>query len=392
MSTIQIARETHLASLRRGLGEFPVLGLVGPRQVGKSTLLGQLCTAWDGPTHRFDMEDPRVQARLGDPIFALEPLRGLVVIDEVQRAPSLFPALRVLADRPDRPASFVVSGSASPHLLRLGAESLAGRIQWQELPGFRVGEIPGPIDRLWLRGGYPRATLAETDASAFRYLSALARAHVERDLPDIGFRLPPETIRRFWTMVAHYHGQAWNGAELARAFGVAESTVRHHLDMLAGTFLVRRLRPWFANIGKREVKAPKVYLADTGLLHHLLEIRNEEALLSHPKVGASWEGFVIEQLIARLGVDRDECWYWGVHSGAELDLLVVRGGRRIGFEIKRTSSPSVTPSVRSALEALSPERIDIVHAGTETYPMAPKVRAVAMNRIMNDIGPFDSGG
>lgn len=382
-------RPRHLAILRARLQEFPILGVVGPRQVGKSTLLREFSSTWDGARHHFDMEDPRAQARLADPMLALESLRGLVIIDEVQRAPTLFPTLRVLADRPARPASFIVSGSASPHLLRLGAESLAGRIDWHELSGFDLPEAGDDLPRLWLRGGYPRALLAPNDAAAFRYLAALARAHVERDLPDLGFRLAPETIRRFWTMVAHYHGQTWNGAELARAFGVAESTVRHHLDMLVGTFLVRQLRPYFANGGRREVKSAKVYLSDTGLLHHLLGMRDEEGLLSHPKVGASWEGFAIEQVVARLGATRDECWFWGVHSGAELDLLVVRGRRRLGFEIKRSSSPRVTPSLRSALEALAPDRIDVVHPGPETFPLAPGIRALSLSRLRQDLDPLE---
>jgi predicted AAA+ superfamily ATPase len=387
--TPSIPRTPHLASLRAHLDEFPVVGLVGPRQTGKSTALRQLAASWPDPAWHFDMEDSRVQARLSDPILALDGLRGLVVLDEVQRAPALFPALRVLADRPGRPASFVVSGSASPHMLRLGAESLAGRIHWHELPGLSLDEIDGEADRLWLRGGYPRAFLAPNDGAAARYVAALTRAHIERDLPDLGFRLPRETTRRFFTMVAHLHGDRWNGAELARAFGVAESTVRHHLDMLSGSLLLRRLRPWFTNTGKREVKAPKVYLSDTGLLHHLLGIRSAEDLLSHPKVGASWEGFAIEQVTARLGVERDACWFWAVHSGAELDLLVVRGRRRWGFEVKRTSSPTLTPSIRSALEVLAPERIDIVHAGPDTFPLAPRVRALALSRLRTDLGPLD---
>ncbi|MCK6528433.1 ATP-binding protein [Myxococcota bacterium] len=383
-----IPRRRHVDHLRLLLQEFPVVGILGPRQVGKTTLARQVAVHEGGPVHFFDLEDPRDVARLADPVLALEPLEGLVILDEVQRVPDLFRVLRVLADRPSAPARFLLSGSASPPFLRQTSESLAGRVAYHELTGLALDEVAGDGDRLWLRGGFPRAFLATTDAAAFRWLGALVRTHVERDLPELGLRLAPETIRRFWTMLAHYHAQIWNGAELARAFSVSESTVRNYLDVLVGTLMVRRLSPWHANMGKREVRSPKVYLADTGLLHRLLAVFDREDLLSHPKVGASWEGFALDQVVARLGAEHEECFFWAVHTGAELDLLVVRGGLRLGFEFKRTSAPHLTPSMRSALTVLGLERLDVVHAGPDTFPLAPKVRAVAMARLLQDLDPL----
>jgi predicted AAA+ superfamily ATPase len=374
--------------LQQHLDEFAVVAMIGPRQVGKTTLARQLVAAWSGPARIFDLEDPRALARLADPMLTLENLGGLVVLDEVQRLPEIFPILRVLADRPGTPARFLLTGSASPELLRQVSESLAGRVVYQEIGGLDIGEIDGDIHRRWLRGGYPRAWLAPTDAAASRWLDALIRAQVERDLPAMGMRLPSPMIRRFWTMVGHSSGQTWNGAEVARALAIPEGAVRHHLDMLCGTFLVRRLRPWFTNLGKREVRSPKVYVADSGVLHRLLGIRHEEDLLSHPKVGASWEGFVLEQVVARLGVSWDDCWFWGVHTGAELDLLITHGSRRLGFEFKRTSSPTVTPSMRSALEVLELEQLDLVVPGDETFQLAPRIRAVGLNTLWSTLQPL----
>lgn len=382
-----LTRHHALFHVRQLLDEFVAVGLVGPRQVGMTTLARQIAAEWAGPTHLFDLEDPRAQARLADPMLALESLTGLIVLDEIQRAPDLFPVLRVLADRPDAPARFLLTDSASPEFLRQSSESLAGRIAYHELSGLRLDEVDD-LDRLWLRGGYPRAWSAPSDAAAFRWIEALVRAQVERDLPAMGMRLPPESMRRFWTMVGHYTGQTWNGAELARALGVPEASVRRHLDLLCGTFLIRRLRPWFTNSGKREVRAPKVYVADAGVLHHLLGIRDQEGLLSHPKVGASWEAFGLEQVVAQLDASWDECFFWGVHTGAELDLLVVRGERRIGFEFERTSSPAITPSMRSALEVLDLERLDVIVPGRDVYPLASRVRAVGLAAIGTALDPL----
>ena len=290
--------------------------------------------------------------------------------------------LRVLADRPDTPARFLILGSASPELIRASAESLAGRVAHHELPGLGLAEVgEAHWQQCWLRGGYPPSFLASDDRASLRWRQELIRTLLERDLPALGLRLPAETLRRFWQMLAHYHGQIWNGAELARAFGVSEKTVRHYLDLLVSTYMVRVLHPWHANLAKRQVRSPKVYIADPGLLHALLGLGDLPELTGHPKVGASWEGFAIAAIIAALGARREECSFWGLHTGAELDLLVVRGQRRLGFEIKLTDTPRITPSVRSALEHLDLERIYLVHAGAHHFPLAERVDALPLRAL-----------
>ncbi|MCG8457081.1 MAG: ATP-binding protein, partial [Holophagales bacterium] len=310
-------------------------------------------------------------------------------IDEVQRRPDLFPILRVLADRPGAPARFLILGSASPHLIQQSSESLAGRISYHELDGLNLEEAGTEhADRLWIRGGFPRSFLGRDEADSFRWRRDFVRTFLERDLPLLGSQVPAGTIGRFWTMLAHRHGDLWNASELARSFGVSDSTVRRYLDLLIGTFVVRQLRPWHANLGKRQVKSPKVYLSDSGLLHALLNLPERIDVEAHPKLGASWEGFWIENLVARLGVGRDECFFWATHAGAELDLMVVRGRKRLGFEINRTSSPRITRSMRAALESLELDRLDLVHGADETFPLAENVRAVAARRLWHDVEPL----
>ena len=376
-----IPRDTHVATVSRLLDQFPVVALLGARQVGKTTLAGMVAAKY-ADTTRFDLEDPRDETRLAAPMLALEPLRGLVVLDEIQRRPDLFPLLRVLADRPGIPARFLILGSASPELIRASAESLAGRVAHHELPGLGLAEVgEAHWQQCWVRGGYPRSFLAGDDQASLRWRQELIRTLLERDLPALGLRLPAETLRRFWQMLAHYHGQIWNGAELARAFGVSEKTVRHYLDLLVSTYMVRILPPWHANLGKRQVRSPKVYIADPGLLHALLGLGNLSDLTGHPKVGASWEGFAIAAITAALGARHEECSFWALHTGAELDLLVARGQRRLGFEIKLTDSPRITPSVRSALEHLDLERLYLVHAGEHRFPLAERVEALPLRAL-----------
>jgi predicted AAA+ superfamily ATPase len=381
-----IRRDDHLRRLTGLLREFPVVGLVGPRQVGKTTLAHALARGWRGAVTYLDLESSADLARLADPALALGPLRGLVVIDEFQRRPDLLAVLRVLADRPRRPARFLVLGSASPDLIRGSSETLAGRIAYHELSGFSLAEVdPARLGALWLRGGFPRSFVARTEPASWRWRQQFIRTFLERDLPALGLRLGADTLHRFWAMLAHYHAQVWNASELARAFGVADTTVRGYLDLLASAFMVRLLMPWSENLAKRQVKAPKVYLRDTGLLHALLGIRTATDLERHPKVGASWEGFMVSEVIQRLGAEPRECHFWATHGGVELDLLVVRGRRRLGFEFKRTSGPSVTRSMHVALADLRLERLDVIHAGESTFPLAPKIRAVAARRILVDL-------
>lgn len=383
-----IARDSHVIAVRGLLARNPVVALLGARQVGKTTLARELA----GATRRsefFDLERAADVARLTDPELALGPLRGIVVLDEIQRRPDLFPALRVLADRPRTPARFLVLGSAAPELLRQGSESLAGRIAFHELPGLALTEVgANALNRLWLRGGFPRAFTARSTSESAAWRRDFVRTFLERDVPQLGIGIPSATLERFWSMLAHYHGQIWNASEFGRSFGVSHHAVRRYLEALEGTFMLRVLRPWAENLAKRQVKSPKVYVRDSGLLHTLLDIDDSHHLERHPKVGASWEGFVVEALIQRLGARADQCYFWATHSGAELDLLVIDGARRFGFEVKRTTAPGVTPSMRHALSDLGLTRLDVVHAGAETFPLAPSVRAVAAHRLLEDVEPL----
>jgi uncharacterized protein len=376
-----IHRAHHVAVVRQLLSEQPVVALLGARQVGKTTLARQVARTYGTSVEYFDLESNRDLAKLADPQLALEPLRGLVVLDEVQRRPDIFPTLRVLADRP-RGARFLVLGSASPELLRQTSETLAGRIAFHELDGLSLGEVGSRrASDLWLRGGFPRAFTAKTLGSSLRWRHDLVSTYLERDLPQLGIRVPGTTLRRFWSMLAHVHGQTVNWSELGRSMAVSDATIRHYVDLLAGTFMVRVLAPWHENLSKRQVKAPKVYIRDSGILHTLLDIESMRALEHHPKIGASWEGFCIESLLAQLGARPEQCYFWATHSGAELDLLVMAKGRRRGFEIKRTVSPRVTPSMQVALHDLKLDSLDVIHAGPDTFPLAPKIRAVSLARL-----------
>lgn len=384
---MDVRRLRHLRRLTLLLRESPVVALLGARQIGKSTLARQLVAARRGPTTWFDLENPEDLARLADPGLELRPRRGLVVLDEIQRLPNVFPLLRVLADRPRTPARFLVLGSASPELLRQTSETLAGRVAFHELDGFDVGEVPD-LDRLWLRGAFPRSYLARSGAASRRWRDDFLRTFLERDLPGLGSTVAPATLRRFWTMLAHWHGQLWNGAEFGRAFGVAHTTVRRYLDLLTSVFVVRQLPPWHANVAKRQVRSPKVYVGDSGILHALLGLTTREALVSHPKVGASWEGFVVRQITHLLAARPDQCFHWSTHSGAEIDLLVVAGNRRYGFEVKRTEAPRLTASMRSAMETLDLQRLDVVHAGRRLYKLAPRVRALPAAQLTAELRPL----
>ncbi|HSB80743.1 MAG TPA: ATP-binding protein [Candidatus Methylomirabilis sp.] len=383
-----IPRPTHQQALRTLLRQFPVVALIGARQVGKTTLAREIASARRSAT-AFDLERPADLARLASPELALAPLRGLVILDEIQRRPDLFPTLRVMADRPRRPAAFLVLGSASPPLLHQASESLAGRIAYYELPPLSLWETgPATFGRRWLRGGFPRAFLAATDAQSLAWREEFIRTFLERDLPQLGVTIPALTLRRFWAMLAHYHGRIWNGAELGRAFGVAHTTVRRYLDLLTGGFVVRQLSPWHANLGKRQVKTPKVYIADSGLLHALLGLETQDALESHPAVGASWEGFALEMVTGLLRARPEDCYFWATHMGAELDLLVRRGTVTLGFEFKRTDTPALTRSMRVALEDLRLDHLYVVHPGADTFPLAPQVTAVALPQAPSVLRPL----
>ena len=378
MTAPMIIRTILLNEVLGALGRAPAVILLGPRQVGKTTLARSLVAP--GSPQYLDLEDPVVESRLDDPMTLLSGLRGLVVIDEVQRAPRLFQTLRVLLDREDAPAKFLLLGSASPALLRQSSESLAGRVEIVEMGGFTLDETGfDEQTALWLKGGFPRAHLAPDEPASMVWRRDFIRTVIERDLPQLGAAVSSPALMRFWAMLAHLHGQAWNAAEPARALGVNESTVRRYLDLLTQLYLVRQLQPWHANLAKRQVKAPKVYIRDSGLLHQALGIADPVSLLLHPRCGASWEGFVIEQIlrIAR----PDHAWFWATHAGAELDLLIEKGGRRVGVEVKRTDAPRLTPSMRTALSDLALDALYVVYPGTQRYRMAARVEAVPLQAL-----------
>ena len=384
-----IERKQEVETIQGLLRRHPAVGIIGARQVGKTTLARLLIGKTKGPSSYLDLENPEDLARLADPMLALKGLEGIVVIDEIQRQPNLFPVLRVLVDRPKSATRFLILGSASPDLLRQSAETLAGRIFYHELGGFSLEEV-GVENHMqrWLRGGFPRSYLARTLGESDEWRRGFTRTFLERDLPQLGISIRSTTLRRFWTMLANYHGQIWNASEFGRSFGVADTTVRNYLDLLTSALVIRQLSPWHENISKRQVKAPKIYIADSGVLHTLVGLKTLKDLEGHPKVGASWEGFVLEQVTYRLAARADECFFWATHGGAELDLLVVRGQQRLGFEIKRTTSPQITPSMRYALSDLKLRSLDVIHAGEKTFPMDKKIRAVALMRLLLDIKPL----
>lgn len=370
-----VKRLALLSQIRHALRRSRVVALIGPRQSGKTTLARQIVPP-DSPRY-FDLEEPTSLARLAEPMTALAPLRGVIVIDEVQRRQDLFPMLRVLADRRPLSARFLILGSASPELLRQSSESLAGRMETITLPGFTLAEVGArALNRHWLRGGFPRSFLARTHEDSLRWRNEFIQTFLERDLPQLGVSIPAQALRRFWAMVAHYHGNIWNAAEPARSLGVSEPTVRRYLDLLTGVFLVRQLPPWHENLGKRQVKAPKVYVRDSGLLHALLGVRTDAELLHHPKCGASWEGYAIEEALNL--VQPDDAYFWATHQGAELDLLLLKDGRRFGMEIKRTDAPTLTPSMRIALDDLRLEHLIVLYPGMRRYPLSARVTAVPL--------------
>ena len=373
-----IPRPALRSRIRAALRRSRVVALVGPRQCGKTTLARDI--AQSGRANYFDLEDPASLVRLDQPMTVLAALRGLVVIDEVQRRPDLFPVLRVLADRRPLPARFLILGSASPALLRQSSESLAGRIEMIDMRGFSLAEVgEHNLARHWQRGGFPPSYVARSQAASAAWRSAFMRSFLERDIPQLGVAIPAQALRRFWTMLAHYHGGIWNAADPARSLGVAESTARRYLDVLTGVYMVRQLAPWHENLGKRQVKSPKVYVRDTGLLHQLLGIQSRDDLLAHPKCGASWEGYAIEEAIAVC--EPEEAYFWATHQGAELDLLLIGNGRRLGIEAKHADAPAMTRSMHIALKDLRLDHLTVLYPGTQAYPLAERVSVVPVTAL-----------
>lgn len=374
-----IDRLSDLSLVRAALRRSRVVALLGPRQCGKTTLARQFVLP--DSLNYFDLEDPQSLARLSEPDIALRPLSKLVVIDEIQRRPDLFPLLRVLADRTPLPSRFLILGSASTDLLRQSSETLAGRLETIPLEGFRLSDLGAfAQNRHWLRGGFPLAYTPRRESDSVSWRRQFLQTFLERDIPQLGIEIPAIALRRFWNMVAHYHGQIWNAAELARALAVNESTVRRYLDLMAGVFMVRQLAPWFENLGKRQVKSPKVYVRDSGLLHSLLGITNRRDLEYHPKVGASWEGYAVEEVLKSFRPD--EAYYWATYNGAELDLLLFKNGRRIGIECKRADAPALTPSMRTALADLRLDHLYVLYPGDKTYALDKKVEVMPLAKFV----------
>jgi predicted AAA+ superfamily ATPase len=371
-------RPIFLEKIAAALKRSPVAALLGPRQCGKTTLARMF--AEGKPVTFFDLESAPDQRRLENPELVLGALKGLVVLDEIQKIPSLFEVLRVLVDRPENRAHFLILGSASPEIIRNVSETLAGRVEFIEVAGFDLLETGAETyEALWLRGGFPRSFLSDSETDSLAWREGFIRTFLERDLPQIGINIPSPAMRRFWTMLAHYHGQTWNASELSRSMGLSDKTVRNYLDLLTGAFMIRQLQPWYENLSKRQVKSPKIYFRDTGLLHSLLDIEDKHALLGHPKVGASWEGFVIEQVLRIL--HPTQAYYWATYSSAELDLIFTSKGKRFGVEVKFSEAPAVTASMKSAVEALKLSKLWVIHPGRNEYPVDAKITVLPLSRL-----------
>ena len=377
----QVPRPHFLSGMQSLLGCHPALAILGPRQAGKTTLCRQFSGIFPpDQVHWLDLEHPADNARLAEPSLYLSGLSGLIVIDEVQLRPDLFPILRPLIDSQKNRQKYLLLGSASRDLVEKSSETLAGRLAYMELTPFLGIEVFDD-ERLWQRGGFPMSYLAQSETSSLLWRRQFMRSFLERDIPSFGIRVPPETLRRFWTMLAHYHGCVFNASELARSFSISAPTVDRYLDILVSTFVVRRLQPWHENIGKRQVKAPKVYIRDSGLLHTLLSIDDREALLGHPKLGASWEGFVIEQIISSHGFP--DAYFWATHGGAELDLFLPLGTQRIGIEIKFSEAPKITPSMKIAIDTLGLTQLFVIVPGRANYPLGDKIRVMGLREYLD---------
>ncbi len=378
---MQIQRIAEIETLNRLVKNNPVVAILGPRQCGKTTLSRQFSSQWSSAATFFDLENPRDVQRLDEPLLALENASGLIVIDEIQRTPDLFPVLRVLADR-NKKAKYLILGSASRDLIRQSSETLAGRISYLEIGGFSsrlVGEAK--TERLWIRGAFPRSYLAPNEAASYQWRQDFIATFLERDIPQLGINIPARSLGRFWKMLAHYHGQVFNASEIGRSLGVSDHTAQRYLDLLTGTFMVRQLRPWYSNTKKRIVKRPKIYFRDSGILHALFALENKKDVLLHPKLGASWEGFALEEAVKSTQLKEDDIFFWSVHSAAEIDLVFQKKGRLYGIEVKYTQAPKITQSMRSAITELSLSHLWIVYPGRESYPLDRNVTVISLSDL-----------
>ncbi|HAO21693.1 MAG TPA: hypothetical protein DCQ37_15235 [Desulfobacteraceae bacterium] len=375
---MMIDRPFYIDRLKTAMRRSQVTALLGPRQCGKTTLARIF--AKDRNAVYFDLESQPDLRRLQNPEMMLGSLQGMVIIDEIQIMPQLFNVLRVLADRPQHPARFLILGSASPDIIRNVSETLAGRVEFVEISGFDLRETQAEsYEKLWLRGGFPRSFLADSDEDSLAWRENFIRTFLERDIPQLGITIPASAMRRFWTMLSHYHAQTWNASEFARSMGLSDKTMRSWLDILTGTFMIRQLQPWYENIGKRQVKSPKIYFCDSGLLHSLMSVKDIDTLMSHPKVGASWEGFAYEQIL-RI-IKPSEAYFWATHNSAELDIFFLHGGKRYGVEIKFNEAPKITKSMRTALHDLNLNHLWIVYPGDQAYPVDEKISVMPIRDI-----------
>lgn len=379
---MQIQRTSEIKLLKSRLRNNPVVAILGPRQCGKTTLARQFSDQWPGQVSFFDLENPVDLRRLEEPLLALENLSGLIVLDEIQRLPDLFPLLRVLADRPKKNARFLVLGSASRDLIRQSSESLAGRISYLEMGGFNI-ELVGAAkeQKLWIRGAFPRSFLAPSQAASYQWRLDFISTFLERDIPQLGFNIPARSLGRFWQMLAHYHGQVFNASEIGKSLGVSDHTAQRYLDLLSGTFMVRQLQPWNYNTKKRLLKRPKIYFHDTGILHALFSLSTKKDVLSHPKLGASWEGFALGETIQAVGLKEDETFFWGVHGSAELDLVFPKNGRLYGVEVKYAQAPGITSSMRMACDELDLKHLWIVYPGRQAYPLDKNTTVIPLTQL-----------
>lgn len=376
-------RDAFLNTINQLIRVHPAVALLGPRQCGKTTL-AQMYAKTHQPSKRFDLENPEDLVFLENPMLSLSNIEGLVIIDEVQRRPDLFPVLRVLIDRHKENQKFLILGSASRDLIQQSSETLAGRLAYIEVTPFSYWETK-ETQKLWVRGGFPLSYLADTDSDAFTWLKFYITSFLERDIPSLGIHVPALTLRRFWMMLAHYHGNFFNASEIGTSLNASATAIRNYLDILSGTFMIRQLQPWLENIKKRQVKSPKIYFRDSGIFHYLLGIRGTEDLLYHPKLGASWEGFALEEITRFHKADPEDCFFWAIHGQAELDLLIIKDGKRLGFEIKYTDAPKTTKSMHIALEALRLDSLVVIYPGSNVIPLSDKITAIGLEPYLNGV-------
>lgn len=375
-------RSFYLQKISELFDTHAAVALLGPRQCGKTTLAMMYAESQMGiPVTRFDLEDFVDLAQLENPMITLERLEGLIVIDEIQRRPDLFPILRVLIDKYKGKQKYLILGSASRDLIQQSSETLAGRLAYLEVTPFSLYEVT-ELRKLWLRGGFPLAYLANSDESAFQWIKNYTSTFLERDIPNLGFKIAPNLLRRFWMMVAHYHGNILNLSEIGQSLGVSHTSIRHYMDILVGTFMIRELQPWHVNIDKRQVKNSKIYFKDSGIFHYLLGTHSEQDILKHPKLGASWEGFALEEVIRSYHADPEECYFWGIHQQAELDLLILKGGKKIGFEFKYADAPTMTKSISKAQEILELDSVNIIYPGLKAYTLSSDVNVIPLQSFM----------